>query len=207
MTIPSTSMHEPTTLGWVMGLTLAMSLSACAGRAERQEQPGGYRTVSAEPRRDTPSAQRANNQGLEHLDKGELEAAQRAFESALVADVEFGPAHNNLGKVFYRQRDWYKAAWEFEYASRLMPRHAEPRNNLGLVLEEAGELDRAVDQYRQAVSLDPKPIVYRANLARALVRRGERTDEVYRLLDEIIREDTRVDWVQWAKLKRAQSPP
>lgn len=171
--------------------------SGCASTAG--ETAGDYRTIRVEPRRNTDAARRENDAGLSHLGKGELDHAAAAFRRALNEDVEFGPAHNNLGKVHYRNRDWYKAAWEFEYARKLMPKHAEPRNNLGLVLEESGEFDRAADQYREAVALDPGDIQYRANLVRALIRRGDRTDEVRSLLKQVIEEDTRPEWVTWAR--------
>jgi hypothetical protein len=32
-----------------------------------------------------------------------------------------GPAHNNLGIVYYRQKKYYLAAWEFQHAARLYP--------------------------------------------------------------------------------------
>src|SRR6056297_1233887 len=118
------------------------------------EESVGYKTVVAEPMRDTEAARRANQAGLEHLDSGQLDQAEEDFRRALTADVEFAPAHNNLGKVYFQQERWYKAAWEFEYARKLLPRYAEPYNNLGLVLERAGELDQAVENYRKAVSLD-----------------------------------------------------
>jgi hypothetical protein len=34
-----------------------------------------------------------------------------------------GPAHNNLGIVYYRRKKYYLAAWEFQYAARLMAYH------------------------------------------------------------------------------------
>ncbi len=189
-------------------LCLALMLMAACGCNPNRvaDAPiGNYRTITAEPRRDTEAAKRLNRVGLEHLAAGEYDEAVDAFVRALTEDVEFGPAHNNLGKVYYIQKNWYKAAWEFEYAGKLLPRHAEPRNNLGLVLEQAGELDRAVDQYRQAVGLEPGVIAYRGNLARALIRRGDRTDEVRKLLELIVENDTRPEWVLWARQQQAGS--
>ena len=172
------------------------------------DSTGKYRTVTAQPRRDTEAARRANEEGLAHLKANELDRAVESFSRALTADVEFGPAHNNLGKVYYRKKDYYKAAWEFEDAGRLLPDHAEPRNNLGLVLEQAGELDRSVEAYRQAVALDEERIVYRANLVRALIRRGDRTDEVRSLLKQVLKEDLRSEWLIWARhqLQRLDHP-
>ncbi len=186
---------------------LAAVWFALAGCADTAAGPSGpYRTIAVEPGRDTDAASRQNQKGLAHLAAGELDQACDAFGRALNADVEFGPAHNNLGKVYFQRKNWYKAAWEFEYARKLMPRRAEPANNLGLVLEQAGELDRAVEHYRQAVALDSGKIEYVANLARALVRRGERTDETRRLLQRLLAEDQRPDWLIWARQQLAGMP-
>lgn len=174
-------------------------LIGCKNTKVVEATVGNYRTITAEPRRNTEAAIRSNEAGLRHLADGELDDATEAFSRALNQDVEYGPAHNNLGKVYYRQKDWYRAAWEFEHAGKLLPRHAEPRNNLGLVLEQTGELDRAIDHYRAAVGLDPDQVAYRANLARALVRRGDRTEEVRNLLAQIVEQDTRPEWLLWAK--------
>lgn len=170
---------------------------------------GGYRTVEAAPDRDTDTAKRYNVQGLEHLQNQELDEAAADFRRALVADVTFGPAHNNLGKVYFAQKDWYQAAWEFDYARELMPRQPEPLNNLGLVHEQAGELDRAIENYQQAVALGPDRIEFPANLARAKVRRGDTDDELISLLQQILDKDTRPEWLVWAKphLLRLQTRP
>jgi Flp pilus assembly protein TadD len=182
----------------VCQIALAASIWGCAAtHGDSADLP--YRTVKADPLRNTDTAKRENLAGLEHLAQGDLESAEKAFSRSLAADVEFGPAHNNLGKVHYRRQDWYRAAWEFEYAKKLLPRHAEPANNLGLVLEQGGQLDRAVDEFRLAVSLDKTNIHYTANLARAMIRRGDRTDEVRDLLQQVVEKDTRPDWSIWAR--------
>jgi len=187
-------------LSLLLGLAgLAVAETGCANFLTGESPRPAYRTIQVNPGRDTEAAKEANRAGLDHLAGGRLEQAAEAFERALSADVEFGPAHNNLGKVYYRQEDWYRAAWEFEYAGKLLPRHAEPRNNLGLVLERAGELDRAVNCCRDAVGLEADRIEYRANLVRALVRRGDRTREVRSRLRQLLEEDSRPEWRAWAK--------
>jgi len=185
-------------------LLSVFTLTGCATTEEEVDVSGDYRTVRADPLRNTQAAVEANQEGLAHMDAGEWELAADAFSRALLNDVEYGPAHNNLGKVYYYQQNWYNAAWEFQYAIKLMPRRAEPLNNLGLVLEQSNDYDRAIDQYRAAVSADPKNIVYRANLARAMIRRGDRSDEVQGLLIQILDEDTRPEWLIWAKQQLAR---
>lgn len=184
---------------------LACISTGCETNPSAQGDGESYRTLRVEPRRNTDEAKRENQAGLDHMAQGDLQKAYDAFGRALAADVDYGPAHNNLGKIYFKQKDWYKAAWEFEYARKLMLKHAEPRNNLGLVLEEAGELDKAVDQYKEAVNLDGN-VEYRANLVRAMIRRGERTEEVRSLLQQVIDEDTRPTWAIWAKQQLANMP-
>ena len=184
---------------WLTFALMGMTLAGCASSRSGEAQEAGYQTVVPEPRRNIEAAQRENFVGLSHLAEGNLDLAARAFRRALDADIEFGPAHNNLGKVYYLQEDYYQAAWEFECAAELMPRHAAARNNLGLVLEQAGELNQAVERYREALGLEPDRLEYQANLARALVRRGDRTGELRRLLQAVVEHDTRPAWLIWAR--------
>jgi len=185
----------------VTGCLLTAILLVCSGCLELQMDAlsANQRMISTEPLRDTETAQRKNSIGLEHLAKGETDKAITAFEMAIMADVEFGPAHNNLGKAYFKQKILYKAAWSFERARKLIPKNPEPLNNLGLVSERAGELDEAVEYYRQAVKLDPENTSCRANLARAMIVRGDHGNEVRSLLTQIIKEDNRPEWLLWAR--------
>lgn len=189
---------------YFVSMSVAMIIFAgCGGLYGRDDDKAAYRTITAEPLRDTETAKKANALGLKYLAEDRLDLAEKEFTRALAADVDFGPAHNNLGKVYFKNHDMYKAAWEFEYACKLLPKQASPRNNLGIVLEESGELDRAVEYYRQAVALEPDNVEYAGNLARALIRRGDHTDEVRGLLKKVLAKDTRPEWLTWAKRQEA----
>lgn len=183
---------------------IILSVFGCGSHQSTYESIAkNYRTITAEPLRDTDAAKLDNQKGLKHLAKDELDQAADAFKKALTADIEFGPAHNNLGKVYYKKKEWYKAAWEFEYTCELLPGNAASRNNLGLVFEKIGELDNAVEHYRQAVRCEDENVHYRANLVRALIRRGDQTDEVRSLLQKVVEKDTRSEWLIWAKQQQA----
>ncbi|WP_428388011.1 tetratricopeptide repeat protein [Mucisphaera sp.] len=187
---------------WLSGVwmvCLALWPVGCATSSESGPETTTYRTVRTSPDRDTEAARRHHEKGLEALAEGDLEKARSAFERALEADVAFGPAHNNLGKVLYQQKDFYQAAWEFEYARALMPNRSEPLNNLGLVLEKSGELDRAVESYRAALFIDSENLQTVGNLARALYQRGDRGEELVLLLERLLAEDQRADWKVWAQ--------
>jgi Tfp pilus assembly protein PilF len=132
--------------------------------------------------------------GQNHFDD-----AAAILKNALIADPMYGPAHNDLGLIYYHQDQLYNAAWEFQNASKLMPHQAEPLNNLGLVLEKAQKLRDAEQTYEKAVAIDPENVEYSGNLARARIRLGMRDETTRKLLELIILKDTRPDWVQWAR--------
>lgn len=186
-------------------IAIGMALAVLTGCGPSAGPEHGYRTTSNPPRRNADLARKLNAEALEQIQDGKLDKAEERLKKALDADVTFGPAHNNLGKVYYHQGKLYLAAWEFQYATKLMPDQPEPRNNLGLVLEAAGKLSEAVAQYEQARSLGPDNPQFIGNLARAKLRRGDGDPQVRQLLEEIVFKDTRPEWVDWAKQELAVS--
>jgi Tfp pilus assembly protein PilF len=182
-----------------LGFLACFCLVLAAGCSEQSAGRPEYRTILANPLADTAEARSHNRRGLELLAQGDLDAAQRAFEKALAADRQFGPAHNNLGKVFHKKGQFVKAAYEYDLAIESMPEHAGPYNNLGLLEEDGSKLDRAIELYRQALELDPGNLEYKGNLARAMSKRGESSDEHRQLLEEIARKDIRREWMLWAR--------
>jgi Tfp pilus assembly protein PilF len=176
-------------------LLMLAGLAGCASSSNKSKTP--YETVGAEPRRDSDVAKQQNALAVGFLEKGDYARAEDALKGALAADIMCGPAHNNLGKVYFHKRDYYHAAWEFQYASKLMPNAAEPANNLGLVFEAAGKLDDATDSYNKAVVLEPENVNALGNLARARSRRGDRDESMRSLLQKLVMRDTRPEWLKW----------
>lgn len=185
----------------VIGLAVA---TGCQGTGQRQVQ---YQTVPEDPNRNTPSAREANARGLEFFDKSDPEEAEKALKEALAADMFYGPAHNNLGVVYFQQKRFYLAAWEFQYAAKLMPYSPEPRNNLGLVYEAVGRFDEAERWYDLAVRLEPDNPLLIGNLARTLVRAGRRDERTCQLLSDLVLKDEREEWVLWARERLASMHP
>jgi len=163
------------------------------------ETVGTYRTVPIDPRRDTQAAQRYNAEGIKLLQMQKLGEAERVFKAACNADVFFGPAHNNLGTVYFHLKKYYLAAWEFQYAAKLMPKHSEPRNNLGMVFEAVGKLDEAAEWYDKAIALSGDDVEALGNLARVYVRQGRKDQRTRQLLEELVLKDTRPQWRAWAR--------
>lgn len=157
-----------------------------------------YRTVAGDPERDAEVARRENDRCVGFLKEKKWGAAEAAGKAALAADLMFGPAHNNLGKAYFGEGKLYLAAWEFQYAAKLMPGLGEPKNNLGLVCEAAGKLEEAQGWYVQGLEAGENPEIL-GNLARVRVKRGERGADVRELLEKVAMRDERAEWREWAR--------
>lgn len=191
----------------VPGLLILLTFLGATACTSLDHPKADYQTIPDPPGRDRELAAKGNAQAVGLIDGGKYEKAEAKLKEALIADVTFGPAHNNLGKIYYHQGRYYLAAWEFEYAARLMPHHPEPRNNLGLVFEKVGRLDEAVDHYAEVLALEPDNPQVLGNLVRARIRRGDKDEEIRELLNQVVIKDTRLDWRNWALRKLALMPP
>jgi Flp pilus assembly protein TadD len=164
----------------------------------KKEEPVQYNTIGTDPNRDTLAATQHNAEGLRLIEAECFDQAEEQLKLALDADLFYGPAHNNLGTVYLHNKDFYRAAWEFQYAAKLMPGKSEPLYNLGMVFEQIGDLDKAAARYTKAQELAPETIEIAANLARVYRRQDRRDDETRQLLRRIVMQDTREQWRQWA---------
>jgi Tfp pilus assembly protein PilF len=178
-------------------LLLLLASTGCARLFRHHEL--NYQTVSADPNRDTDGAKAENEKAMKALERQRLDKAEKHLQQALICDVAYGPAHNNLGQIYFSQAKYYLAAWEFEYAVKLMPERPEPYNNLGLVYEKVGKLNEAIETFDTGLKLQPNNPELLGNLARARIRRGDSPADLQPLLQSLAFIDTRPEWVAWAK--------
>lgn len=191
-------------------LLMLMAWGGCSSTAHPvPDKP--YATLQKDPTRDTDTARALCASAVALIDEGKFAEAEPVLKQALESDVLYGPAHSNLGWVYYQRGDYYQAAWEFQYAAKLMPYQPEPRNNLGLVMEETGKLNEAIDNYDRALALQPDNPELLANSARARLRRGDRDRRVVELLEQLVSVDHRPKWRDWANeqlvLQRSRHSP
>ncbi len=185
----------------IMLMCVELLFAAGCGSTEKTATKNRYETVAPGVEGDTDKARELNTQATQLILHGQFDEAKELLKDALTADVTFGPAHNNLGRIYYEQKQFYKAAWEFEYAAKLLPHHAEPRNNLGLVFEAVGDYDKAVDHYENALLMEPNNPELIGNLVRTRLNRGDRGAEVRQLLNDLILRDSQSKWSEWARDK------
>ncbi|MDO5554801.1 MAG: tetratricopeptide repeat protein [Planctomycetia bacterium] len=182
---------------FLMVAVVFTTISGCLGTGAKKI--ANYETIKANPKRDPHGAAVLNKQGIEALAKGKCEKAENLFKEALIKDVDFGPAHNNLGRLYFEQEKNYLAAWEFEYAAKVMPDRYEPRNNLGLVMERVGKIDQAIEAYEMANTLCPNNPEIVGNLARTHWCRDKTNPRTRELMEHVVFIDSRPCWVSWAK--------
>jgi tetratricopeptide (TPR) repeat protein len=79
-------------------------------------------------------------------------------------------AHNNLGSVLLRERNFSDAIGHFDQALEIKPEYAEPHWALGKALEQVGRVPEAIIQYKEALRIKPDYVEARNALARLQAR-------------------------------------
>ena len=90
-----------------------------------------------------------------HLDIEEDEAqAIAAYENVLRIDPEMMSAVNNIGVIYYYQRDWEKALTQYRQAHEMRP-EGLTASNVGVVYANMGRLDEADEWLALSRELEP----------------------------------------------------
>jgi tetratricopeptide (TPR) repeat protein len=113
-------------------------------------------------------ASRLYNEGLAHLQAGNLANAELSFRQALAINGDLAGAHAHLGVALQGLQRPGEAVRHYERALALAPSEVGTLNNLGNVLLELGRPDDAIAQYRRALALAPERPEVHVNLANAL---------------------------------------
>lgn len=187
---------------------LAAASLGCKGLSSSEPEKD-YQTIATDPYQNPELAAHFNSEAVAAIDRGNLAQAEEALKAALAADLTYGLAHNNLGMVYYQQGKYYLAAWEFQYAIKLLPHRPEPKNNLAMVLEKTGKFDQSKELYEQALKIEPDNPEIIGNLARLHIRQNDTGDRTQTLLQDIAAKDSRSLWVDWASdlLARLKQQP
>jgi tetratricopeptide (TPR) repeat protein len=94
--------------------------------------------------------------------------------------AEFMPdnplTYYDLGNIWLGEREYGRAASEFEKAIRLDPENPKAHNNMGYAKAMMGLEDEAAAHYLRALRLDPYYVSARFNLAGFLLMRGQRDE-------------------------------
>ena len=137
------------------------------------------RNVERESAAKAPNdAQEWFDQGVA-LERGDADAARRAYEHAIVADPALLDAYINLGRLLHEAGRFAKA--EEVYREAMKARGGDPvlLYNLGVLLEDMDRKPEAVEAYEAALRGDPGLADCHYNLA-LLYEKLEKTKEAIR---------------------------
>ncbi len=84
--------------------------------------------------------------------QGRISAAEQEYISGLRISPQSAAAYNNLGALYFQQRQFTRAADAFGHARRLLPGDNEIAFNLGLALYKLGDGAAAISPLEQGQS-------------------------------------------------------
>jgi tetratricopeptide (TPR) repeat protein len=139
----------------------------------------------------SPALQEVFNQGVEALQAGQLDAAEKAFLSVLKQGGRLPFVYNNLG-IVYEQRGEREAALEqFRQAIRLDPHYVAPHVLMGSTLLALNRLREAAHELETAARLQPDDPLVHLQLAKVYRRQEDypRVIEQYQVLGQLAPQD------------------
>jgi tetratricopeptide (TPR) repeat protein len=96
-----------------------------------------------------------NKLGIAYQHMYALDFAKLQYEKALSLKPKYAEALNNLGTVFYGEKDYHKAENYYKKALRLKPNCASFYSNLGTAYFAEHKYKQGVAEYQRAFAIDP----------------------------------------------------
>jgi tetratricopeptide (TPR) repeat protein len=148
--------------------TLSLFLFCIFSFALAAATPGQSNADSNDPR-----VQELYSQAKSAEARGDLAAAAANYESLLQIAPRLGPAYNNLGSLYLRQREYKKAAAVLEKGLKIDPKMFSAAALLGISRYEMGDYAGARASLEAALRGNPKDNNAELILANDLIKLGE----------------------------------
>jgi tetratricopeptide (TPR) repeat protein len=127
----------------------------------------------SEPSATDPQVQKIYGEAKAAEARGDLADATASYESLLQLAPHLGPAYNNLGALYVRQRQYKKAADVLEKGLKIDPKMSSASALLGISLYEVGDYARARRHLENTLRANPKDDNAELFLANDLIKLGE----------------------------------
>ncbi len=105
--------------------------------------------------------------------RGDVAAAEAKYEEILRIAPKLGPAYNNLGALYFRERDYAKAADVLERGLKVNPGMPSAAALLGISLYNSGDYAKARPRLEAAIHANPADNNAPLFLAKDLTKLGE----------------------------------
>jgi tetratricopeptide (TPR) repeat protein len=110
-----------------------------------------------------------NGYGNALVEKGEKQAAARAYKKAINANPSYAMPYSALGKIFAESGKLEQAQQALIQSLRLAPTLAEAHNNLAIVYMNKKEPEKGIEHFKKALKFDPERTMTHYNLGKALL--------------------------------------
>jgi tetratricopeptide (TPR) repeat protein len=90
------------------------------------------------------------------------------YEHTLLVTKNNYVVHNNLGNVYFRDRQLPEAVHQFSEALRINPAYAHAHNGLGAALVRMGNIEKAIFHFQKAIEINPGLAEVQNNLRKTL---------------------------------------
>lgn len=100
---------------------------------------------------------RAYNDGIDHTNRNQTDAAIADYKLALSLDPYLIPAYNNLANLQEKKRQFEEAIATYTQALEMAPKESLLHFNLAVILEKQGKIVEAYEHYRHYVKLSANP--------------------------------------------------
>jgi tetratricopeptide (TPR) repeat protein len=113
-------------------------------------------------------------EGLRAYNAGDKAAARTAFQEAAAANPDLIMAHSMLGDLYREEKEYAKAAEQYDSLTKLDPYTANNFYRLGVSLHLIPQLQQAAAAYLKALELDPKDWKTNMNLGLVYMVLGDK---------------------------------
>lgn len=116
------------------------------------------------------------------------------YQDILRYEPQSTRVNNNLGNLYFNQKDLTRAKQYYEKAAEGDDNFAQPHFNLGSVLESEGDIFGAIQRYEKAIEIDPNFYYAHQNLMALYARTGDldKAIEYVEILKKLKPQDPRV---------------
>ena len=113
-----------------------------------------------------------NKTGIGYHQLMQLPLAKRHYEQAVKINPQYSEAMNNVGTVYYAQKNYRRAIVYYKKALALSPRSASIHSNLGTAYFARKNYKDAFEEYQRALEFDPEVFEHRSSQGVLLMERN-----------------------------------
>ena len=165
-------------------LAIPIGLLACFTIWANGDKNAGKYTAASLNTADSLSAVELANS---HIEKGDLEEAERIISTAIQKDQSSADYYVKRGKIFEAKRQFEDAVRDYQKATQIDSQHLEAWVGLGNAFIQTTNLTEAVEAYGHALKIKPRDIAAslgRGNALRSLHRYEDAIIDYSRVLEQ-----------------------